>query len=171
VQGEKSSLKIPWSSQEEFQAAGYSPLVLSPFHSGGMTRQFGNLSFTRVYQAGHMVPSYQPEASYRIFMRALLSKDIATGTLDTREVAAKGEQYSTEGPTDTWWMRSEALPPPPHECFYLNIATCSEEEKEWIFDGTAIVKDWIVVGRNQSGMDTSFSGGMKSDQIPMGNDS
>ena len=110
VQGEQSSLKIPWSSQEKFQSAGYTPLVISPVHSGGLTRQYGNLSFTRVYQAGHMVPSYQPEASYEIFMRALLGNDIATGTVDLQEVAARGEQYATEGPGDTWWMKNDVLP-------------------------------------------------------------
>ncbi|KAK5128269.1 hypothetical protein LTR85_002936 [Meristemomyces frigidus] len=148
VQGEKSSLNIPWSSQDSFQAAGYTPLVISPVHSGGLTRQYGNLSFTRVFQAGHLVPSYQPEAAYEIFMRALLGKDIATGSVDLQEVAAQGELYATEGPPDTWWMRSEVLPAPPRECYYLDIGRCTEEEKRWIFDGTAIVKDWIVTGRN-----------------------
>lgn len=116
VQGEKVSLKIPWSSQADFEAAGYMPLVISPVHSGGLTRQYGNLSFTRVYQAEHLIPSYQPEAAYKIFMRALLGKDIATGSVDLHEVAAKGGQYATNGPSDTWWMPSEILPAPQSEC-------------------------------------------------------
>lgn len=148
VQGEKASLSVPWASQEGFSSAGYTPLVMSPVHSGGLTRQFGNLSFTRVYQAGHLVPSYQPEVAYEIFMRALRGKDIATGTVDLQGVAAKGKQYATEGPSDTWWMPSEVLPAPPRECYVLDPGRCSEEEKDWIFDGSAIVKDWIVVGRN-----------------------
>lgn len=152
VQGEQSSLKIPWSSQESFEAAGYTPLVMSPVHSGGLTRQYGNLSFTRVYQAGHMVPSYQPKASYEIFMRALLGKDIATGTVDLQEVAAKGKQYATEGPGDTWWMKNDVLPAPLQECYYLDIGRCTDEEKEWVFDGTAVVKDFIVVGRNEGAL-------------------
>ena len=150
IGGEASSLKIPWKHKADFAAAGYTPLVLDPFHSGGLTRQYGNLSFTRVYQAGHMVPSYQPEAAYEIFMRALTGKDIATGTLDLQEIAARGEQYSTTGPSDTWWMRSEVLPSPPGECYIWDMSRCTEEEKNWIFDGTAVIKDWIVVGHEEN---------------------
>ena len=148
VGGEASSLKIPWNHAQDFEDAGYAPLVVSPVHSGGLTRQYGNLSFTRVYQAGHEVPSFQPEAAYKIFMRAVTGRDIATGEVDLDEVAAKtGEQYSTHGPSDTWWMKSDVLPAPARECYIWDVARCSDEEVKWIMDGTAIVKDWIVVGR------------------------
>lgn len=151
IGGEQSSLKVPWSNQDDFKAAGYAPLVISPVHSGGLTRQYGNFSFTRVYQAGHLVPSYQPEVSYEIFMRALTGRDIATGTVDLQKVAANGHEYSTEGPSDTWWMRSEVLPPPEPECYYIDPGRCTDEELDSLFDGTAIVKDWIVVGREKKG--------------------
>ena len=149
VGGEKTSLKVPWYYQDQFRDAGYTPLALSSLRSGGLTRQYGNLSFTRVYQAGHMVPSYQPEAAYRIFMRAITGRDIATGSIDLRDFANSGEQYSTHGPDDTWWMKSDILPSPPRECYVLDIQRCNDEEKEAIRDGTAIVKDWIVVGREK----------------------
>ncbi|KAK3640763.1 hypothetical protein LTR56_004466 [Elasticomyces elasticus] len=157
VQGENSSLKIPWSSQHEFKAAGYTPLVVSPVHSGGLTRQYGNLSFTRVYQSGHLVPSYQPEAAYLIFMRALLGKDIATGTVDAAD-------YASTGPSDTWWMRNDVLPSPPNECYVLNTGTCTDEQQEWIFDGSAIVENWIVVGRDKS---RTISFGQAESQQPL----
>lgn len=150
VGGEAASLKTPWSRRKEFESAGYTPLVISPVRSGGLTRQYGNFSFTRVYQAGHMVPSYQPEAAYYIFMRALMGQDIATGTVDLQEVAGSGEQYSTEGPGDTWWMKSEVLPAPSRECYVLDLGRCSEEEVQSVMDGSAIVKDWIVVGRHEN---------------------
>lgn len=149
VGGEASSLKVPWSHQTDFSEAGYSPLVVSPVYSGGLTRQWGNFSFTRVYQAGHMVPSYQPEPAYHVFMRAIRGRDIATGTVNLQEVAASGEQYFTKGPTDTWFMPSDVLPAPPAECYVLDLGRCTDEEIEWIIDGTAIVKDWIVVGREE----------------------
>ena len=147
VGGEGSSLKVPWSHQSEFADAGYTPLVLSPVRSGGLTRQWGNFSFTRVYQAGHMVPSYQPEAAHETFMRAVTGRDIATGTVDLQEVAASGEQYSTDGPGDTWWKLNDVLPQPSAECYVLDLGRCSGPEIDSILDGTAIVKDWIVVGR------------------------
>lgn len=56
VGGERTSLNVPWSHQAQFKQAGYTPVVLSPpyVQSAGLTRQYGNFSFTRVYQAGHM---------------------------------------------------------------------------------------------------------------------
>lgn len=141
-----------------------------------MTRQYGNLSFTRVYQAGHMVPSYQPEAvrwfeqrlglpfpsfrylltlikAYRIFMRAITHRDIATGQVDLNEYATTHkDQYSTTGTSDTWWKKNDVLPQTKHECYVLDQASrCTDEEVEWIKDGSAIIKDWIVVGRNPKG--------------------
>lgn len=50
VGGEAASLAVPYSKAEEFGAAGYAPLV-TPEGVQGMTRQFGNFSFTRVFQA------------------------------------------------------------------------------------------------------------------------
>ncbi len=97
IGGEEASIRVPWKLQRHFDEAGYTPLVLSPRHSGGLTRQYDNMSFTRVYQAGHMVPSYQPEAAYEIFMRALKGRDIATGTIDLQQVSKSGEEYSTKG--------------------------------------------------------------------------
>lgn len=50
VGGEAASLAVPYSKAEDFAAAGYTPLV-TPEGVQGMTRQFGNFSFTRVFQA------------------------------------------------------------------------------------------------------------------------
>jgi carboxypeptidase C (cathepsin A) len=149
IGGEASSLKIPWSHQDKFEEAGYTPLVMSPVHSGGLTRQYGNLSFTRVYQAGHEVPAYQPEASYEIFMRALNGRDIATGRIDLRKAGTDGQQYSTKGPRDTWWKMNDVLPAPPGECYIFDMGRCTKEEIGLVFDGTAIVKDWVVIGREE----------------------
>jgi carboxypeptidase C (cathepsin A) len=149
VSGEASSLKIPWSSQAEFSKAGYTPVALSsPYvQSGGLVRQHGNLSFTRVYQAGHMVPSYQPEAAYEIFMRAITHRDIATGQVDLRSV----KDYATAGSQDTWWSKSDVLPSPPHECYIPALMDrCSDDEIAMVLNGSALVKDWIFVGKDHS---------------------
>lgn len=50
VGGEAASLAVPYSKAEGFAGAGYAPLV-TPGGVQGMTRQFGNFSFTRVFQA------------------------------------------------------------------------------------------------------------------------
>lgn len=50
VGGEAASLAVPYSKAEDFAGAGYAPLV-TPEGVQGMTRQLGNFSFTRVFQA------------------------------------------------------------------------------------------------------------------------
>lgn len=160
IGGEAASLAIPHKHQKEFASAGYAPLTLAgpeepPFVSYGLTRQHGNLSFTRIFQAGHMVPSYQPEASLRIFERALFNRDIATGAVDLTATggwaAGAAEVFRTEGPGDTWWMRSEVLPAPERRCYILQMMTCTGEEVEALRNGTAVVKDFMVVDIKSQG--------------------
>ena len=43
-----------------FPAAGYAPIIVNTTYIGGVVRQYGNLSFSRIYDAGHSVPAYQP---------------------------------------------------------------------------------------------------------------
>jgi hypothetical protein len=45
----------------------------------GESRQYGNFSFTRVYEAGHEVPAYQPKAALELFRRVLSDLVIADG--------------------------------------------------------------------------------------------
>lgn len=156
IGGEAASLAIPHKYQKDFARAGYAPLTLTgpdepPFVPYGLTRQHGNLSFTRVFQAGHMVPSYQPEASLRIFERALLNRDIATGAVDLTATGGWGggtdaEVFRTEGPGDTWWRRSEVMPLPGRKgCYILQLMTCTDEQIAALREGTAVVKDFVVV--------------------------
>ncbi|KAL9619884.1 MAG: hypothetical protein Q9160_005531 [Pyrenula sp. 1 TL-2023] len=143
--GEAVSLAVNYTNSEDFRAAGYEGIQTNDSYIGGQVRQYGNLSFSRVYQSGHEVPSYQPETAYRIFMRALFNHDIATGTVDT---ASNGD-YGTQGPSDVFRIKNEDPPEPEHFCYILDAgATCTEEEIESIADGTAVVRDWILVGGN-----------------------
>lgn len=158
IGGEAASLAIPHRYQKEFAQAGYTALTVNngdtqepPFVAYGLTRQHGNLSYTRVYQSGHMVPSYQPEASLRIFERSLFNRDIATGTVDlTRTggwagVDAEEPIFRTQGYTDTWWKKNEVFGVPEPECYTLQPSTCSDEEIEALKNGTAVVKDYVLV--------------------------
>ena len=52
--GEASSLSIPYVYRDQFKQAGYAPIEVNGDYEGGRVRQYGNLSFSRVYQAGHM---------------------------------------------------------------------------------------------------------------------
>lgn len=140
IGGENVSLNIPWSKKDEFSKAGYADLRTNKKYVGGQVRQFGNLSFARVYQAGHEVPAYQPETAYEIFRRVMFNTDIATGKIPL----AAGMEYKTEGKADTFGIRMEAPKPHPHQCYILSPGTCTEDELEQLSNGQAEVKDYIL---------------------------
>jgi carboxypeptidase C (cathepsin A) len=92
--GEAISLAAQYTHTEEFNAAGYVPMVVDGVQYGE-TREYGNFSFTRVYEAGHEVPYYQPIASLQLFNRTIFGWDTATGT---KKVTA---DLSTDGTAET----------------------------------------------------------------------
>lgn len=76
--GQAVSLAVNYTHSTEFRSAGYEPFVLNGAEYGEV-RQSGNFSFLRIYEAGHEVPFYQPEASLALFARVLGNLDLATG--------------------------------------------------------------------------------------------
>ncbi|CAF9908159.1 hypothetical protein IMSHALPRED_006597 [Imshaugia aleurites] len=76
--GQAVSLQIDYIHSAEFRAAGYAPFVVDGIEYGEV-RQYGNYSFTRIYEAGHEVPFYQPIAALAMFSRVLGNVDLATG--------------------------------------------------------------------------------------------
>lgn len=51
--GEAISLAIDSSISSDFITAGYANIQTNSSYVGGLVRQYGNLSFSRVFQAGH----------------------------------------------------------------------------------------------------------------------
>ncbi|KAL9575880.1 MAG: hypothetical protein Q9212_007605, partial [Teloschistes hypoglaucus] len=149
-----TSLQIPYSQQPAYTSAGYAPIVTNSTYTGGLVRQHGNLSFARVFQAGHEVPSYQPETAYRIFTRAIFGMDIATGAINVNS----NQSYSTQGPSDSSGTKQQPPENPyGHQCYVLALgATCSDAEIAMVEDGSAVVKNYILVNGNES---SSTSGG------------
>lgn len=144
VGGEAASLAVPYSRAEDFANAGYAPLLAGAGDVGdsalrGLTRQFGNYSFSRVFQAGHMIPSYEPEAAYAVFMRATFNRDIATGLLPV------SDKLATEGPSSTWHMMSEMPIVPEPRCYILSPGSCVSQLWRKVEKGAVTVKDWFVV--------------------------
>jgi len=144
--GELLSLAIPYANATSFASAGYADVVVNDTYVGGQVRQFGNLSFTRVYEAGHEVPAYQPETAFRIFQRALFNFDIATGNVSTIE----NPGYASKGPSDVSSILNEPVTLPGSQCYVLDRDQCTEEQWETVMNGTALVKNWIVVDANTS---------------------
>jgi len=149
--GEKASLAVPYSRAADFAKAGYAPFV-TPEGLGGWTRQFGNFSFTRVHQAGHEVPSYQPLASYEIFMRATLNKDISTGMIPVTD------EYSTYGLPDTRHIKNTPPEKPKPRCYILKPITCTPAVWQKVAEGKVTIKDWFVVDVHDDEDESANSG-------------
>lgn len=146
IGGEAVSLAINYTGTEKFHAAGYTDIVINDTYVGGQVRQYGNFSFSRVYEAGHEVPAYQPETAYQMFHRALFNKDIATGTVDLIE----SPEYVTEGISDTWAIKNEDPPDLLHWCYIYDTSTCTEEQIESVLNGTAVIIKGIVKDKNST---------------------
>jgi hypothetical protein len=58
----------------------------------GVTKQSGLFSFSRIYDAGHEVPFYQPLTALTVFNRSIHGMDIATGKVHVEN------DYRTKGP-------------------------------------------------------------------------
>ena len=76
--GEAVSLNISYCNSDGFRKAEYAPLIYEGIEYGEV-RHWANLTFIRIYDAGHHVPYYQPKISLEMFTRALNHVDIATG--------------------------------------------------------------------------------------------
>ena len=53
IGAEKLSLAAQWDGADEFRMAGYEYVHTNHTYNGGVVRQYGNLSFTRIFEAGH----------------------------------------------------------------------------------------------------------------------
>jgi hypothetical protein len=60
----------------------------------GETKEYGNFSFTRIYESGHEVPYYQPQAALGAFQRAIEMMDIASGKA---KINGSGNNGGTKG--------------------------------------------------------------------------
>jgi carboxypeptidase C (cathepsin A) len=64
--GEAISKAIESKFSSEFKSAGYAEIETNEEYVGGFVRQHGNLSFSRVFQAGHSSKTSHPfPISYR----------------------------------------------------------------------------------------------------------
>ena len=100
------------------------------------------------------VPWYQPEVSYEIFMRAMFNQDIATGLLPV------SDDLTTEGPSSVFHVKNKVPEAPESKCYVRVPDTCTPEQYATVLDGTAIVKDFFVVGN----VNDEIKGGVKGDE-------
>ena len=140
IGGEAVSLAITYTNTADFRLAGYTNITTNSSYVGGLVRQYGNFSFSRIFQAGHEVPAYQPETAYKIFMRSLFNKDIATGETTLTD------DYATKGMASTWSVKNAVPKSEQPFCYtYALSSTCTDEQLQSVIDGTALIQDYIVI--------------------------
>jgi len=177
--GEAVSLAIDYSQATAFKNAGYAQLHTNASYVGGMVRQHGNLSFARVFEAGHEVPAYQPETAFQIFNRTLNNLDVATGTVSTLP-GQGGSVYGSQGIADTFGIKNDVPPAPQPTCYVLDFATCTDDQQNEVVNGNTPIVNYILQdaagktvqfpsangsgngGGSGSGGSSSGSGGHKS---------
>lgn len=87
--------------------------------------------------------AYQPETVFRLFDRAVFSKDLATGRQSTLGVF---NDYSTSGPSSSFGIKNVLPAPPAFECNLFAVSTsCTAEQYEALANGTAEIVDFDVV--------------------------
>ncbi|KAF2247337.1 alpha/beta-hydrolase [Trematosphaeria pertusa] len=155
--GEAISLAIDSQMSTAFENAGYADIETNASYVGGLVRQYGNLSFSRVYQAGHEVPYYQPETAYQIFNRVMFNTDVATGKLAT---SSCNGTYSSTGLASAWTASELHLDEEPAQCYLWDVLeTCTLAQGQILMNGSAVVKDFILVGyKAENGSEIFFDG-------------
>jgi carboxypeptidase C (cathepsin A) len=116
-----------------FPNAGYADIVVNSSYVGGAVRQFGNLSFARIYDSGHLIPAYQPETAFTIFTRIIQGTALSTGEkMDSSTYSTSGPRFSTKSnkagssKNPVCWVRSI-------------LTTCTEEQRTAILGGKGVV--------------------------------
>lgn len=127
----------PLSYASGFAKAGYAQIVVNDSYVGGVVRQYGNLSFSRVYDSGHFVPYYQPETVFQIFARVIFGNDLSTAAdVDLSTFTSNGTANATytnsvpDAPEPTCWVRNWN-------------ASCSSDDTEAMQSGIGLVQGGI----------------------------
>jgi hypothetical protein len=175
IGGEQVSLAINSTFTTGFRAAGYANIENGNGSSGGVVRQYGNFSFSRVFQAGHegmkfptcssvdvsliflLVAYYQPETAFNIFTRTMFNNDVATG----RTSLSGMSNYSTTGPSSSFQIKNAVPAPQQATCYLWDILeTCTPAQKAMLQNSSAIVKDFLMVGfKSANGTAVFFGNG------------
>ncbi|PBP27956.1 serine carboxypeptidase [Diplocarpon rosae] len=140
--GEAISLAVAEATSPSYASifanSGYAPIIVNTSYIGGVVRQYGNLSFSRIYDAGHSVPAYQPETAFQVFARIMSGTSVSTGEVIDQSL------YNTTGPLNA--THTAALPSSPSAtCFQRNIPeTCTGDQKQMIVNGEGVIINGIL---------------------------
>jgi hypothetical protein len=145
---------------------GYAEIQTNDSYVGGLVRQYGNLSYIRTYQAGHSIPSYQPETAYKVFTRALFNLDIATGTESS--AGPVGAAYQSTG-REVMDVQLDATDSGLVYCYTYAASSCYDWQIEMIQNGTAEICNWLFVDQNSTQLFPDAIGKCRADWAGHGN--
>lgn len=132
------SIAAQTAGYSPFYSAGYADIVVNTTYVGGAVRQYGNLSFSRIYDAGHLISAYQPETAFTVFTRIIMGNGISLGE------AADLSAYTSNGTanaTETSKAPGQLEP----TCWVRNIEnTCTNEQKVMLQQGQGIIINGIL---------------------------
>jgi len=139
--GEAVSLQLaqvaPYPYTLNFGVAGYADIVINETYVGGEVRQYGNLSFSRIYDAGHQVPAYQPETAFEVFARVIFGTAIATGQPIDQST------YRTTGPANSTYQNKPGTSAA-NVCWVRSInSTCTPAQITSILAGKGVVLNGV----------------------------
>lgn len=138
--GEAVSFSIAAQSPaySPFYTAGYAAIVVNDTYVGGAVREYGNLSFSRIYDAGHLIPAYQPETAFTVFTRIIMGTDISTGgPINTGN-------FGTTGNANATFTNSSPAASKP-TCWIRNVdGTCTDRQKKMLAAGEGAVINGVL---------------------------
>lgn len=155
--GEALSFSIAGSVPQytPFYGAGYAPLVTNSNYVGGVVRQFGNLSFTRIYDAGHLIGAYQPESLFELFSRIIQGVDLSKGQPVNMSL------FGTTGDANATATNSAPAMADP-TCYLRAVdTTCNDEQQNALSQGRGVIingvwyeksSDWTPPPRSLSSL-------------------
>lgn len=125
-----------------FYSAGYADIVVNSSYVGGVVRQYGNLSFSRIFDAGHLVPAYQPETAFTVFTRIITGTDMSLGEpIDLSTYTSNGTANAT--------YTSKAPDSAEPTCWIRNInGSCTNDQKNMILDGNGYVINGVLYDKS-----------------------
>ncbi|KAK5723631.1 hypothetical protein LTR15_005330 [Elasticomyces elasticus] len=140
-----ASTTAPLTYASAFPAAGYADIIVNSTYVGGQVRQFGNLSFSRIYNSGHFVPYFQPETAFTVFTRIIQGSDVGSG--DIVDLST----HSTIGPPNSTWEVDAPYKAPEPTCWVRAWnATCSDDDTEAMLAGDGLMMNGIFYQKSNA---------------------
>lgn len=145
--GEAASFAIAQavgSAYSPWYSSGYAPIVTNNSYIGGVVREYGNLSFSRIYDAGHLVPAYQPETAFTVFSRIIQGTGISLG------LPINPDDYSSSGDANATHTNSAPSAAEPTCNIRAMNSTCDTDQKNMVANRAGVIINGVLYSNSAS---------------------